>query len=235
MTSRLMTNVRAILYDAGHTLVEPRPRASDIWTFLSAQLGIELATKRAMPNVGQSYYAKIGTYDSDKRARSFWAEYYASALIDAGVDLPHEQLLSAGNAVYDWYQDPAQWVPFPETLEALTHAHELGLVQGVVSDWGTDLVPILHAHEVTRHLDFVVASATVGVAKPHPDVFRFALARANLKPSEVIYVGDSYVSDVLGARAVGIRAVLIDREGKAPALDCPVVASLLDVFDLIEA
>ena len=235
MTSHLMTTVRAILYDAGHTLVEPRPRASDIWTFLSAQLGIELATKREMPSIVQAYYAKLGTYDSDERARTFWAEYYASALIDAGVDLPHDQLLSAGNAVYDWYQDPAQWVLFPETLEALTRAHELGLVQGVVSDWGTDLVPILHAHEVTRHLDFVVASATVGVAKPHPDVFRFALARANLKPPEVIYVGDSYVSDVLGARAVGIRAVLIDREGKAPAVDCPVVSSLLDIFDLIEA
>ena len=230
-----MTNVRAILYDAGHTLVEPRPQAADIWTFLSHQLGIELATKREMPSVVQAYYARIGTYDSDERARSFWAEYYASALIDAGVDLPREQLLSAGNAVYDWYQDPAQWVPFPETLEALTRAHELGLVQGVVSDWGTDLVPILHAHEVTRHLDFVVASATVGVAKPHPDVFRFALARADLKPAEVIYVGDSYVSDVLGARAVGIRAVLIDRDGQAPEVDCPVVSSLLDVFDLIEA
>jgi putative hydrolase of the HAD superfamily len=231
----VMTTVRAILYDAGHTLLRPRPQAADIWAFLSHQLGIELATTRELPNAGHFYYARIGTYDSDERARSFWAEYYAHALEGAGVDLPHEELLSAGNAVYDWYQDPAQWEPFPETLAALTGAHELGYIQGVVSDWGTDLVPILHAHEVTRHLDFVVASATMRVAKPHPDLFRYALERAGLKASEVIYVGDSYVSDVLGARAVGIRAVLIDREGKAPKLDCPVVSSLLDLFELVEA
>jgi REG-2-like HAD superfamily hydrolase len=235
-----MTATRAVLYDAGRTLVRPRPEAPEIWDFLAAQLGIELARERKLPDVGHFYYARLGedglgAYDSDARARSFWSNYYAQALIDAGVDLPREQLMSAGDALYDWYQRPEQWQPYPEVLETLTRAHERGLIQGVISDWGTDLIPILHAHDVTRHLDFVVASASVGTAKPHPDIFRFALARAELQPDEVLYVGDSYVSDVLGARAVGIRPVLIDREGRAPALDCPVVTSLLEVLDLVEA
>ena len=234
-----MTAVRAILYDAGRTLVRPRPEAPEIWDFLAHQLGLDLARERQLPDVGHFYYARLGqdglgAYDSDERARSFWGAYYAQALIDAGVDLPRPELLSAGDALYDWYQRPEQWEPYPETLEALGRTHERGLVQGVVSDWGTDLVSLLHAHDVTRHLDFVVASAAVGTAKPHPDIFRFALARADLKPAEVVYVGDSYVADVLGARAAGIAAVLIDREGRAPAVDCPVVRSLLDVLDLIE-
>ena len=42
------------------------------------------------------------------------------------------------------------------------------------------------------------------------------------------------MADVLGARAVEIAPILIDREGTAPAMDCPVVSSLLDVLDLIE-
>ena len=235
-----MTATRAVLYDAGRTLVRPRPEAPEIWDFLAAQLGIELARERKLPDVGHFYYARLGedglgAYDSDARARSFWSNYYAQALIDAGVDLPREQLMSAGDALYDWYQRPEQWQPYPEVLETLTSAHERGLIQGVISDWGTDLIPILHAHDVTRHLDFVVASASVGTAKPHPDIFRFALARAELQPDEVLYVGDSYISDVLGARAVGIRPVLIDREGRAPALDCPVVTSLLEVLDLVQA
>lgn len=234
-----MSTIRAILYDAGRTLVHPRAQAPEIWDFLSRQLGIDLARKRELPDVGHFYYARLGqdglgAYDSDARARSFWTAYYAQALLDAGVDLPREKLLSVGNALYDWYQRPEQWEPYPEVLEALRRAQERGLVQGVVSDWGTDLVPLLHAHEVTRHLDFVVASAAVGTAKPHPDIFRFALARADLKPADVVYVGDSYVSDVLGARAVGIAPVLLDREGKAPAVDCPVVASLLEVLELVE-
>jgi REG-2-like HAD superfamily hydrolase len=236
-----MSTMRAILYDAGRTLMRPRPQAPEIWDFLSRQLGIDLARERALPDVGHYYYFAragedgMGAYDSDERARSFWSNYYTQALLDAGVDLPRAELLSAGDALYDWYQRPEQWEPYPEVLKTLESAHERGLRQGVVSDWGTDLVPLLHAHEVTRHLDFVVASAAVGTAKPHPDIFRYALDRAGLRPSEVLYVGDSYISDVLGARAVGIHAVLIDREGRAPDVDCPVVRSLLDVLDLVRA
>ncbi len=235
-----MDTIRAILYDAGRTLVRPKPQAPEIWDFLAAQLGIELARERKLPNVGHFFYERLGrdglgAYDSDAHARSFWAEYYTQALLDAGVDLPREELLSAGHAIYDWYQQPEQWEPYPEVLEALRRAHERGLRQGVVSDWGTDLAPMLHAHEITQHLEFVVASAAVGASKPHPDIFRYALARADLRPDEVVYVGDSYVADVLGARAVEIAPILIDREGRAPAVDCPVVSSLLDVLDLIEA
>jgi REG-2-like HAD superfamily hydrolase len=239
MTYHFMTTVRAILYDAGRTLMRPRPEATDIWAFLSGQLGLDLPRDRELPDVGPFFYARtgqdgLGAYDSDERARTFWTEYYVHALMEAGAELPREALLSAGHAVYDWYQQPHQWEPYPEALETLDRAHERGLRQGVVSDWGTDLLRILHEHQVTRHLEFVVASAAVGAAKPHPDIFHFALRRAGLQPREVVYVGDSYISDVLGARTVGIKAYLIDREGKAPPVDCPVVTSLLDVLDLID-
>jgi putative hydrolase of the HAD superfamily len=230
---------RAILYDAGRTLVHPRPQAEDIWDFLAAQLGVSLARERGLPDVGHYYYARLGedglgAYDSDERARSFWTSYYVHALQEANVDLPREQLVSAAHALYDWYQEPEQWRPYEEVIETLELAHQQGLSQGVVSDWGTDLVPLLHAHEITRRLDFVVASAAVGASKPHPDIFRYALARAGREAGEVIYIGDSYVADVLGARAVGITPVLIDREGRAPPLDCAVVSSLTDILDLVE-
>jgi len=233
-----MAPIRAILYDAGRTLMRPRPEAAEIWEFLARQLGLELPRERRLPDVGHFFYARLGTdglgaYDSDAKARSFWVEYYVQALQDASVDVSEEALRSAADAVYDWYQLPEQWQPYPEVGETLRRARELGLTQGVVSDWGTDLVPLLHAHELTLHLDFVVASSAVGAAKPHPDIFRYALSRAGLEADQAVYVGDSYVSDVLGARTVGLRPVLIDREGKAPPIDCPVVASLLEVIDLI--
>ncbi len=236
-----MDRIRAILYDAGHTLVRPRPDRDEVWSFLAHQLGTDIAAERRgdFPHPGAFFYARfgrdgLGAYTSDERARSFWAEYYARALREAGVDLPEETLRSAGYAVYDWYKDPEQWQLFPDTRAALEQAEEAGFVQGVISDWGTDLLPILHAHELTRHLDFVVASAVVGSSKPHPDIFRFALDRAGLAPSEAAYVGDSYIADVLGARNAGLLGVLIDRDGKAPAVDCPVARSLGDIPTIIE-
>jgi putative hydrolase of the HAD superfamily len=233
--------VRAIFYDAGHTLVRPRPEIDEVWDFLAHQLGMAISEERrgTFPDVAAFFYSRLGedglgSYASDAAARTFWTEYYAYALKDAAPDHAREQLMSAGEAMYDWYSDPAQWQPFPDVEETLLRARERGLIQGVVSDWGTDLLPILHAHEITRLMDFVVASAVVGSSKPHRDIFLYALGRADVRAEETVYVGDSYLADVLGSRGAGLHPVLIDREGKAPPIDAPVVSVLTDVLRIVD-
>ena len=233
--------IRAIFYDAGHTLVRPRPGIDEVWDFLAHQLGIDIEAsgRKPFPDVGAFFYSRLGedglgAYASDRQARTFWTEYYAYALRDAAPDVPPEEIVSAGEAIYDWYKEPAQWEPFPETIDALRAARARGLVQGVVSDWGTDLLPILHAHEITLLMDFVVASAVVGTSKPHREIFLYALDRANVSAEEAVYVGDSYLADVLGSRGAGLHPVLIDREKKAPPIDAPVVRSLIEVLDVVD-
>jgi len=233
--------IRAIFYDAGHTLVRPRPEIDEVWEFLAHQLGADIAAERrgAFPDVAAFFYSRLGedglgSYASDAAARTFWSEYYTYALRDAAPGLPREQALSAGEALYNWYAEPAQWQPFPEVIDALEAARRRGLIQGVVSDWGSDLLPILHAHEITRLMDFVVASAVVGTSKPHRDIFLHALGRAGVAAQETVYVGDSYLADVLGSRAAGLHPVLIDRDGAAPAIDAPVVRSLTDMLGVVD-
>jgi putative hydrolase of the HAD superfamily len=233
--------IRAIFYDAGHTLVRPRAEIDEVWEFLAHQLGIAIAREQrtAMPDVAAFFYSRLGedglgSYASDGAARSFWTSYYAYALRNVATDVPEGQIASAGSALYDWYKEPAQWQPFPDVAPALEAARERGLVQGVVSDWGSDLLPILHAHEITRRMDFVVASAVVGSSKPHREIFLYALGRAGIAPGEAVYVGDSYLADVLGSRGAGLHPVLIDRDGTAPAIDAPVVRSLGDLLAVVD-
>ena len=233
--------IKAIFYDAGHTLVRPRAEIDEVWDFLAHQLGIDIEEQHRteFPDVGAFFYSRLGedglgSYASDKAARTFWTEYYAHALRAVAHGLPREEIASAGGALYDWYKEPAQWAPFPETIAALRAGRSRGLIQGVVSDWGSDLLPILHAHEITLLMDFVVASAVVGSSKPHREIFLYALDRAAVRAAETVYVGDSYLADVLGSRAAGLHPILIDREGKAPAIDAPVVRSLTAVLDVVD-
>jgi putative hydrolase of the HAD superfamily len=230
--------IRAIFYDAGHTLVRPRPDFDEVWDFLGHQLGVEIALERrgSFPDVGAFFYSRLGedglgSYASDAAARSFWSEYYAYALRDVVPEMSREEVIAAGEALYDWYKAPEQWQPFPEVPETLRRVKEMGLIQGVVSDWGSDLLPILHAHEITMMMDFVVASAVVGSSKPHREIFLYALGRANVRPEETIYVGDSYLADVLGSRGAGLHPVLIDREGRAPKVDARVIGSWVELIE----
>ena len=75
---------------------------------------------------------------------------------------------------------------------------------------------------LTAAVDLVLDSQVEGVEKPDPRLFQIALARSGASPDTTVHVGDLYHVDVVGARAAGLRAVLVDagglyRGGRLPA------------------
>jgi HAD superfamily hydrolase (TIGR01509 family) len=81
-------------------------------------------------------------------------------------------------------------------------------------------------------VDGVVSSAEVGAAKPDPAPFARGLELAGARAEEALHVGDSLENDVAGARAAGVRAVLLDRAGAAPP-GVETVRSLREVASLV--
>ena len=69
-----------------------------------------------------------------------------------------------------------------------------------------------------RYVDELIVSEDAGVSKPDPGIFELALERAGVPAAEAVMVGDSWVNDIEGARAVGIRAIWFNRTG-APVPD----------------
>ena len=82
-------------------------------------------------------------------------------------------------------------------------------------------------------MDGAASSAVVGHAKPAPAVFEAALEIAGVAPDEALHVGDSLDNDIEGARAAGIRAVLVDRSGGPRPAGVETVRSLEEVASLI--
>jgi len=78
----------------------------------------------------------------------------------------------------------------------------------------------LEEHGLRRYLHHVVDSAVVGVEKPDAAIFRHALSLAGAAPDRTLHVGDLYAVDVVGARAAGLHAVLVDPHGDWPDVDC---------------
>lgn len=71
-------------------------------------------------------------------------------------------------------------------------------------------------------VDFMVVSQAVGVTKPDPEIFRLALERAKTGPGAAVMVGDSWTSDIVGARNAGIRPVWFNRFHLSPPDPWPV-------------
>jgi FMN phosphatase YigB (HAD superfamily) len=108
-----------------------------------------------------------------------------------------------------------------------------------VSNWVWQLPELLHSLELVRHFDFIAASARVGFEKPHPEIFRYALEQAGVRPEEAIHVGDHIDADVQGAQGVGIFPVLIDRRGRFRPDDVPdgvpVIATLAELIPIVDS
>ena len=74
----------------------------------------------------------------------------------------------------------------------------------------------------------VVDSHVVGVEKPDPAIFGIALSRMKAEPGSTVYLGDVPSVDILGARAAGLTAVLLDRHGLYPDADAPRLTSIAE-------
>src|SRR5262245_14695784 len=105
----------------------------------------------------------------------------------------------------------------PDALRALRDA---GLILVVVSNSDGSVEEGLAAIGLRPLVDGVIDSAVVGAEKPDPAIFRHALALAGVRAERTLHVGDLYHVDVVGARAAGLHAVLLDPHGDWDGVEC---------------
>lgn len=105
------------------------------------------------------------------------------------------------------------WTLFPETVDVLASLKEKGYNLGIISNFDSRVYDVMKKLRIYDYFDIFVISSEVGHAKPAIGIFSVALERAGRESREVIHIGDDLCNDFHGARALGIRALLLDRDG----------------------
>ena len=117
----------------------------------------------------------------------------------------------------------------PTPLPALDALERAGVVLAVVSNWDCSLPDVLAELGVADRFAAICTSAGVGAAKPDPAIFLHALGILGVPPARALHCGDSPEADCEGARRAGLRGVLIDRRGIAPAGPCRRIRTLVEL------
>ena len=204
-----MTHLRAVLFDAGDTLVRLRGEPGDLLRRGAEVAGLGPLDAAAAADVWQRIVAMASTPEelasgrdlSAERHRENWTRLYAAAGCDR---------LASGlsGALYDVTVDASSWEVFPDVLPVLRALRDGGVRVGVLSDTGFDLGPVFDVLELSGLLDVVVMSFQTGVCKPDRSAFLGACALLESEPAETLMVGDNPLTDG-GAVAAGLPVLLL--------------------------
>lgn len=215
--------LRALLFDAGNTLI--RMDYAAIAHRLAGEgvpvtaAAVQRAEWRARVRLDDEVLAgaRPGTSTESQATAERYVRYVLAHL--GVVDSPTIARLAEWRRTYN--PPLGLWtVAEPRAARALARVRAAGLRAAVISNSNGSVRAILERLGLARHLDFVIDSGEVGVEKPDPAIFRLALERAGVSPAEAVYVGDLYSVDVLGARAAGLQAILVDPGRCWGARDC---------------
>jgi putative hydrolase of the HAD superfamily len=205
--------MKLVTLDALGTLVEledPYARLREELGRRGVQVGLEVA--RAALRTEMAYYREHHDIASDTaglaRLRADCADVLRDALPATALG-PHELL--------DALLAALRFRPFPEVPDVLRELRAAGIALVVVSNWDVSLHDVMATTGLCGLVDGVLTSAETGEPKPGGAMFRAAMQLAGAAPEESLHAGDSLEHDVAGALAAGMRAVLVDRAGRAGA------------------
>lgn len=221
-------NFDAILFDAGGIFLLPDPTV----------LGPLLAYHGGDPSISahrRAHYRGMAAKSAAGAMEKFWHDYNEAYVRAVGV--PEDDVefaacvLDATRNAWTW-----RWA-IPESVQALQLLHALDVPMGVVSNASGQIAEVLSRSGVCQAgpgphtpVRVVIDSHLVGVAKPDPHIFDFALPYFDgIDRSRIAYVGDSVTMDVGGARAAGLHPILLDPHDDHPDADFDRITSLLDL------
>lgn len=224
---------RAVFLDAGGVLVDPNwSRVSEALlrhgTGVSAEAlaAAEPLAKRALDTP-----ELVRTTSDHTRG---W-KYFNLVLEHAGIALSDATDRALAD-LHEYHRRRNLWETVPPGVpEALARLRGLGLTLVVASNANGTVRAHFERLGLAEHFDLVLDSHDVGIEKPDPAFFAHGLRAIGVQAEDALHVGDFYSVDVVGARAAGLEAWLLDVAGVNADRDCQRFRALADVVDRVAA
>lgn len=205
-------NIQAVLFDLDFTLAKPGPDLGpEGYQRLGRRFGLELdpslyveARRRAVEGLKK--------HPDFRHDEEIWVAFTERIIRGMGgdTDRAYEAAVEMTNA----WEHAHNFDLFDDVPPVLDGLRERGLKLGLVSNTGRDVEEFLAHHEL--RFDAALSSRVHGKVKPHPTIFLAVLDRLGVGAEHAAMVGDSPEDDLEGARGLGMRAFLVDREGLYP-------------------
>lgn len=203
--------LRAVVFDVDFTLARPGPDLGpDGYVRLGRRHGLELDPAR-YDDARRAAFTTLKRHPELDHDEEIWVLFTQRIIEGMG---------GAGDTYAAAVEMESAWAHahhfelYDDALPVLDVLRAAGLRIGLLSNSARDLDVFVAHHGLA--VDAVLTSGAHGKTKPHETIFRRMLELLDVAAAEAVMVGDTIEDDVEGALAVGMRAVLVDRERRYP-------------------
>ncbi len=199
------SEIRAITFDAGGTLIEPWPSVGHIYAEVAARFGLSGITAEALNERFAANWQRLKNFNY---TRAEWSKLVDETFAGLVQKAPSQTFFSE---LYSHFGRAQSWRIFddvPATLEALA-SHQLRLA--VISNWDERLGPLLSELGLDKYFEAIIISCDVGFCKPSPVIFEQAAGKLGLPHGRILHVGDSVTADIEGAKKAGFQTLELRR------------------------
>lgn len=208
-------NLRAVLFDVDFTLCRPGPELSpERYARIAARHGASLDVRR-YDDAREAAALNLKRHPELLHDDTIWHRFTEEIFV--GMGGPEAIASECATEIEQGWEVSENFELFEDALPVLEELRASNLRIGLVSNGIRDLKEFVVHHRLD--VDAAVGSRAHGRVKPHPTIFQAALELLGVDAKHAAMVGDSLEEDVEGARALGMRAILIDRQERHPDVD----------------
>jgi HAD superfamily hydrolase (TIGR01549 family) len=211
----MVAGAKAIFFDLGETLVTQNIEDNMVTRNALREIS-PILPKRVSPERFFELYREGYKINETIRSRHHveipirvWMRQLLERVID---DSPSDGLVSEAIKIIVKAR-AANGVAFDDAHSTLKQLSKRDVKLGIISNVSSHEVAmgILANVKLTQYFDEIVTSASVGIRKPDPGIFRYALMQFGVRPEQAVMVGDSEIHDIRGGYVAGLKTVLVNR------------------------
>lgn len=219
-----MADIEAVIFDLGSTLIHFEGEWHEVLTQSNQELldhlqavGIVLDGEEFL----NQFKARLDEYYLQRESEfiEHTTRYLLQTLL-AEWGYPDVSPDMLESAIKTWYKiSEANWKTEEDTIPTLVQLRDKGYRLGLISNAGDDanVQRLVDQADLRPYFDIILSSAKLGIRKPNPRIFEYALNHLETTPSQAVMVGDTLGADILGAQNAGIFAIWITRRANTPA------------------